>query len=276
MIPNWPWRAMNRPISDWHGQRVWIIGASSGIGAALARAMLQAGAQLAISARRQAALATLAKLHQANRSISNSRVQRCLVLPFDITDAQALASAHKQVLQEFGGLDLVIFCAAKYRPERSWQIELEEMRQTLAVNLASVYQSLHSILPPMLAQKRGGIALVASVAGYMGLPNASVYGPSKAALINLAELLYADLHPHGINVHLINPGFVQTELTAKNDFMMPALQTPEQAAQAIMRGLARGEFEIHFPRRFTQFLKLMQMLPYRWRFALFARFLKLE
>ena len=108
------------------------------------------------------------------------------------------------------------------------------------------------------------------MAGYLGMPNASVYGPSKAALINLAELLYLDLHPRGLDVYLINPGFVQTPLTAKNDFAMPALQTPQAAAQAIHRGLSRGTFEIHFPKRFTWLVKMARLLPYRLRFAMMA------
>jgi short-subunit dehydrogenase len=107
----------------------------------------------------------------------------------------------------------------------------------------------------------------------MGLPNASVYGPSKAALINLAEILYGDLHPKGLDVYLINPGFVDTGLTEKNSFYMPALQTTQQAAAAIWRGISLGEFEIHFPFRFTQILKLLQLLPYRWRFFLIRRLL---
>jgi short-subunit dehydrogenase len=112
------------------------------------------------------------------------------------------------------------------------------------------------------------------VAGYFGLPNASVYGPSKAALINLAELLYVDLRPRGISVYLINPGFVQTPLTAKNEFTMPALQTPQAAARAIRDGIASGRFEIHFPRRFTLALKLLRWLPYRLRFPLISRLVR--
>ncbi|HEY4714112.1 MAG TPA: SDR family NAD(P)-dependent oxidoreductase, partial [Aquirhabdus sp.] len=115
---------------------------------------------------------------------------------------------------------------------------------------------------------------IASVAGYFGLPNASVYGPTKAALINLTEILYSDLHPKGLNVYLINPGFVKTALTDRNTFTMPALQTPQQAADAIWQGMSAGRFEIHFPRRFTQVMKLLQLLPYRWRFSLLERFLK--
>jgi len=137
-----------------------------------------------------------------------------------------------------------------------------------------VYAGLEAIFPDMLSRGNGGIGLIASVAGYMGLPNASVYGPGKAAMINLAELLYADLHSKGLNVYLINPGFVSTELTAKNSFAMPALQTTQQAAQSIFKGISNGDFEIHFPKRFTRTLKLIQCLPYRLRFALFSRFFK--
>ncbi len=254
---------LNAPLREWRGQRVWLIGASSGIGAALAQALLALGAQVAVSARRAASLQEVVKPWP-----------QALVLPFDVQEKNAWQQAHTQLVAHFGGIDLVIFCAAKYQPERSWEFDVEDASDTLRVNLHSVYQGIGAVLPQMLQQKRGGIAIVASVAGYMGLPNASVYGPSKAALINLAELLYSDLHGKGMNVYLINPGFVQTELTAKNDFTMPALQTPEQAAQAIIQGFSRGDFEIHFPRRFTNTLKLMQMLPYRLRFALLTRFLK--
>lgn len=126
----------------------------------------------------------------------------------------------------------------------------------------------------MLGRSAGGIAIIASVAGWIGLPKASVYGPSKAALINLAEILYSDLHPRGLDVYLINPGFVNTQLTAQNDFDMPALQTPDEAASAILRGIAAGRFEIHFPRRFTLLIKLLRLLPYRIRFALIGQLVK--
>jgi short-subunit dehydrogenase len=167
----------------------------------------------------------------------------------------------------------VVFCAAQYRPEHSWEVDPELASQTLEINLGSVYAGLAQVLPAMIARGSGGIALVASVAGYMGLPQASVYGPSKAALINLAEILYSDLHARGINVYLINPGFVDTGLTKKNSFTMPALQTPQQAASAILSGFSAGKFEIHFPKKFTRALKLVRLLPYRWRFFLFRRYL---
>ena len=252
--------SLNRPVSDWHGKRVWIIGASSGIGAALAQQMLALGAVVVLSARR------LDLLHRVARQNVAAHI-----IALDALDDAAWPGAWQQIESSLGGIDYVIFCAAEYRPERSWEVDPANALRTLKINLASVYNGLALVLPAMLAGGQGGIALVASVAGYMGLPNASVYGPSKAALINLAEILYTDLHGRGINVHVINPGFVDTGLTQKNTFYMPALQTTEQAAASILRGFAQGQFEIHFPRSFTNVLKLIQLLPYRLRFYLMKR-----
>ncbi|MBY0238092.1 MAG: SDR family NAD(P)-dependent oxidoreductase [Burkholderiaceae bacterium] len=255
-------RSLNRPITAWAGQRVWLVGASSGIGAALAQELLEAGATVALSARRADLLQNVAAGHA-----------RAIVAPFDILDQKAWGKRYLDICQQAGGVDLIVFCAAAYQPERSWDVTSDGAAHTLAVNLGSVYTGLATVLPAMLARGSGGIAIVASVAGYVGLPNASVYGPSKAALINLAELLYSDLHPRGLDVYLINPGFVQTPLTAQNTFAMPALQTPQAAAKAIRRGLASGQFEIHFPKRFTLLVKLLRWLPYRWRFAFITHFL---
>jgi short-subunit dehydrogenase len=254
---------LNTPIRNWDGLRVWIIGASSGIGAALATEALQAGARVALSARRAERLQAVAGAHP-----------QALVVPIDILDRDAWVARHAHICAAFGGVDLIIFCAADYRPERSWDVNPERASQTLETNLGSVYTGLATVLPAMLARGSGGIALVASVAGYFGLPNASVYGPTKAALINLAELLYVDLRPRGLSVYLINPGFVQTPLTAKNEFSMPALQTPAEAARAIRHGISAGRFEIHFPRRFTLAMKLVRSLPYRLRFALISRLVR--
>lgn len=254
---------LNAPLRDWTGLRVWVIGASSGIGAALAQEALQAGARVALSARRAERLQTVA-----------GGQPQALIAPFDILDQQAWGERHQHICAQFGGVDLIVFCAADYRPERSWEVDAGRAAHTLQTNLGSVYTGLATVLPAMLARGSGGIAIVASVAGYFGLPNASVYGPSKAALINLAELLYVDLRPRGLSVYLINPGFVQTPLTAKNDFTMPALQTPQAAARAIRAGIADGRFEIHFPRRFTLALKLVRWLPYRLRFPLISRLVR--
>jgi NAD(P)-dependent dehydrogenase (short-subunit alcohol dehydrogenase family) len=251
---------MNKPVHDWHGRRIWVIGASSGIGAALAQQALAAGARVALSARRLELLEKVAGGHP-----------QALVAPLDVLYPDGWHDQYARICDAFGGVDLLLFCVAQYQPERSWEVREEQAEYTLRTNLSSVYAGLATVLPGMIATQRGGIALVASAAGYVGLPGASVYGPGKAALINLAEILYSDLHRKGIDVYLINPGFVQTKLTAKNSFAMPAMQTPEQAASAIWAGIGRGLFEIHFPRRFTGWLKLLQMLPFRWRTALLQR-----
>ncbi|MBI3716188.1 MAG: SDR family NAD(P)-dependent oxidoreductase, partial [Betaproteobacteria bacterium] len=135
-------------------------------------------------------------------------------------------------------------------------------KQMIAVNLGGFLNGLSVVIPRLMAARAGGIALVSSVAGYRGLPKSLVYGPTKAALINLAETLYLDLHGKGLDVYVINPGFVRTPLTAQNDFRMPALISPEEAAAEIIAGFERGDFEIHFPKRFTRTLKLLRHLPY--------------
>lgn len=251
---------LNHRITDWAGRRVWIVGASSGIGAALARDLLARGARVALSAR------SAARLAQAAQADANA-----MVLPFDATDPLAWAAAHEKLQAAWNGLDLIVFCAASYQPQRAWETQAPQVRRTLDTNIGSVYYGLEAVLPLLQAQGQGGIAILASVAGYFGLPGATVYGPTKAALINLAELLYSELRPFGLDVYLVNPGFVRTRLTARNRFAMPALQTPEQAAAAIVRGMARGRFEIHFPRRFTMLMQLLRHLPYRWRYALIQR-----
>ena len=191
--------SLNAPISSWAGKRIWIVGASSGIGAALAIQALQAGAKVVLSARRIAALSAVANNHQ-----------NAYCVPFDVAENSAWIAAYADICAKLGGVDLVVFCAAMYQPERSWQVQPEQALRTLQINLGSVYAGLATVLPDMLARQNGGIGIVASVAGYMGLPNASVYGPTKAALINLTEILYTDLHPKGLNVYLITPGFVET------------------------------------------------------------------
>ncbi|WP_028101357.1 SDR family NAD(P)-dependent oxidoreductase [Pseudoduganella violaceinigra] len=254
---------LNRPFEGWEGKRLWIVGASSGIGASLASQALAAGAKVALSARRTDRLAALAGGNP-----------NALAVSFDAIEEQSWKEAYAEIQTRFGGVDLVIFCAAEYRPERSWEVTPAGSKRTLSINLGSLYCGLATILPAMLERGSGGIAIIASVAGWIGLPNASVYGPSKAALINLAEILYSDLHPKGLDVYLINPGFVNTQLTARNDFHMPAMLSPDEAASAIMRGVAAGRFEIHFPWRFTLLVKLVRMLPYRLRFALIGQLVK--
>ena len=250
--------SLNPRISDWREQRVWVIGASSGIGEALARQLASAGARLALSARREEALWKLA--HEQDR-----------VFPLDVSDANAVADAHQAIVTEWGGIDLVIYCAGVYTPMRSWELDLDKALESMQINLAGVFNMLQPVIPEFLSRQSGCLCLVASVAGYTGLPKALAYGPFKAAMINLAQILYTDLAPKGIGVYLVNPGFVATRLTEQNDFTMPALIETETAAEAILAGFARGEFEIHFPKRFTWWLRRVSRLPDRLRLPLMKK-----
>lgn len=249
-------RPLNPPLRHWSGQTVWIVGASSGIGAATAHALLAAGARVVVSARNGAALQALAQSHV-----------NCQALVLDATDAGAVKHAAVGLLAK-GHLDAVMYCAGHYEPMRAHALDLPAMQRHCEVNYLGALYLLDAVLPAMRARGHGHFSLVGSVAGYGGLPNSLAYGPTKAALINLAEALYLDLSPDGLGVSIINPGFVETPLTAQNSFKMPALLTPAQAAHAILQGWARGRFEIHFPKRFTLWLKLLQFLPYRAYFAL--------
>lgn len=253
--------SLNPPLRDWHGARVWIVGASSGIGAALARMLLAQGARVALSARSRTALERMAESHGGS----------ALALPLDVTDAGAFEPALQRMVAAWGGVDLVLLCAGDHHPVRAWELEAGAARRLVEVNLNGVLNGLPAVVRQLLQQKSGGIAIVSSVAGYGGLPTSLVYGATKAALINLAETLYLDLAPRGIGVYLVNPGFVKTPLTDKNTFRMPALISAGEAAAEILAGLARGAFEIHFPRRFTWWLKVLRLLPYRWYFALVHR-----
>lgn len=253
--------ALNRPIRNWHGKRVWIVGASTGIGAALARQLHVAGARLALSARNRD------RLDQLSAGWSNA-----LCLPLDVTDPGGLENAGNCIRDAWDGIDLVVLNAGTYAAVRAWELESQAVRQTVETNLLGVIDGVRSALPAMLARGSGAIAIVGSVAGYRGLPNAIVYGATKSALINFCETLYLDLQPKGIDVFLISPGFVETPLTAQNRFRMPALISADEAARRIVDGFASGRFEIHFPKRFTLWLKLLELLPYRLYFALVRRF----
>jgi short-subunit dehydrogenase len=252
---------LNVQIDQWQGKNVWLVGASSGIGEALAKKLMTLGANVALSARRKEPLDALVA--------GNTNAQSThLVLPMDATVSEQVKAAHRAIRQQWPKIDLIIWLAGTYKAMRADALDLPLIKQTIDANLTSVYNGLDAFLPDLIAQKSGAIALVSSVAGFRGLPKAIVYGPTKAALINLAEVLYNDLKPYGISVYLINPGFVETPLTAQNEFKMPALISSEQAADEIIKGFAKGRFEMHFPKRFTRILKLMRLLPYRIYFAL--------
>ncbi|MGE5338729.1 MAG: SDR family NAD(P)-dependent oxidoreductase [Gemmatimonadota bacterium] len=251
---------MNPRIESFAGRRVWVIGASYGIGAAIARDLLGRGARVILSARRRDLLERVA-----------AAAPQALIAELDVTDRASVQHAADAIEAHWGGYDLALIVAGTHAEMRAQTLDLDAARRLLDVNLHGVLNCLDAVIPALRRQRAGGVGIVSSMAGYVGLPKALVYGPSKAALINLAESLYVDLHPEGIGVYLINPGFVDTPLTRKNDFAMPALMTAEAAARATLDGIAAGRFEIHYPKRFTYWLKLLRLLPYPLQFAAVRR-----
>jgi len=266
---------LNPPFADYRGRRVWVIGASYGIGAAIARELLGRGARVVLSARKPALLQEVADGHR-----------NALIAPLDVTDVASVHAAARKIEQAWEGFDLALVVAGTHVEMRarlgpvagrqgveadSSHWDLAKARQLLDVNLHGVLNCVDAILPVLLRQGSGGVGIVSSVAGYVGLPKALIYGASKAALINFTESLYGDLRPQGVGVYLINPGFVDTPLTKNNRFSMPALMKAEDAARVTLDEIAAGRFEIHFPKRFTRWLKLLRVLPYRLQLAAVRR-----
>ena len=253
-------------IDHFSGKRVWIIGASSGIGEACAKALMQKGAKLALSSRR------VERLQEIANSAPGDQI---LILPVDVTQDDQINTAYQKIIQAWGGIDLLLFVSGVYVPLRADNFDINIAEQTIDANLLGPMRAVAAVLPRMLQERAGHIAIVGSVAGYSGLPKALAYGPSKAAIINFCETLYYDLLPQGISVHMISPGFVATEATAQNDFEMPALITAQEAASEILSGIQKGEFDIHFPKRFSGFLKFLRILPYPLYFWIIRRFVKI-
>lgn len=257
-------KPMNPRITDWRGLRVWLIGASSGIGEATASALHARGAQVLLSARNATALHAFVTAHPPSHGMTAQ------AWPLDVTDAAAVAHTARQILSQ-GPLDLVLYCAGHYREMRATGMDLADLRRHVDINYLGALHMLDAVVPAVAAQGCGHISLISSVAGFRGLPKSLAYGPTKAALTNLAETLYLDLQPRGVGVSVVHPGFVQTPLTARNGFAMPALITPAQAAEAMLAGWARGAFDIHYPKRFTRWMKLLRLLPYRLYFSAVRR-----
>ncbi|NDU85963.1 MAG: SDR family NAD(P)-dependent oxidoreductase [Ferrovum sp.] len=258
---------LNRPICQWNGQRVWIIGASRGIGAAVAQRLASLGAHLYLSSR------DCTPLNLWHDSLPQSQQEHVILLPMDIENSQEVSHAAQKIHGAWEHIDLVLIAAGVYDALRATDFCLEQLpsvQQTIGINLLGPYHVLAAILPRMRTQRHGHVAIISSVAGYNGLPRALAYAPSKAALNNLCEGLYFELRPLGIGISRICPGFVATDMTAQADYTMPALISADDAANEIIAGLARGAFEIHFPRHFTFLLKVLQWLPRRLYFPLLA------
>ena len=234
-----------------------ITGASSGIGAALAAALLRRGDAVTALARRKDRLESLAP-----------GKGQLFTAACDVTDAGETAAAIDAATASLGPVDCAILNAGMYEPQDTTKIDPAAYARHMDVNYMGVVNALPPLIDGMLAHGGGQIALVSSVAGWRGLPKAAAYGPTKAALISLAESMTFDLAPRGIDVKVICPGFVKTESTAVNDYDMPGLISAETAATEIIRGLRTNQFIIQFPKHFTRKMALLRWLPDRTFFKL--------
>lgn len=240
------------------GRRFWLVGASSGIGAALARELVDRGAHVAISARRADALDRIA-------------AGTMITVPLDVTDRDAVHQAAAEVTGTLGPLDVVVWCAGYWKQFDARHWDPDEFARHIEVNLLGLNNLLAAVVPAMAEARHGHIVGIASVAGYRGLPGAEAYGATKAAQINLLEALRAALAPHDVRVTTVCPGFVRTEMTAGNEFPMPFLIDADEAARAIADGLAARRTEIVFPLPMAAVMKVARLVPVRAWGALSAR-----
>jgi len=241
------------------GKNIWVIGASSGIGEATARELSALGAHVTLSARSED------KLNKINKSLGSVHT----VLPVDAADPISLIKA----AETFKRLDSVIFMAAIYAPHTQKTKDINFIHDMINVNLGGAFNTVNAVLPIFEKQGFGQIALCGSVAGYRGLPYGQPYCATKAAIINYAESLKIELEEKNIDVKVINPGFVKTPLTDKNDFHMPMIIETKDAAKALTKDLQSHAFEIHFPKKFTWIMKFISVLP-RWLYFPLSRLMK--
>ena len=244
--------------------RVWVTGASMGIGRAVCLEMARQGCRVAASARSAEKLeALVAEAADLPGTI--------MAVPADVTDPEALKQAVEEITSAWGGLDVALLNAGTYLPVdyASWNDAAFE--QSMALNVLGLVYSISAVLPVFQTQKKGHVAIVSSIAGIRGLPTSAAYGSSKAAAIHLAECLRIEQPTSHIKAQVILPGFVKTPLTDKNEFPMPFRIEADDAARRIIKGLQSSRFEITFPKRFTWFVKLVAKLPYGLYFPLIRK-----
>ncbi|MDF1750578.1 MAG: SDR family NAD(P)-dependent oxidoreductase [Alphaproteobacteria bacterium] len=240
---------------------IWITGASMGIGAHLARYAADQGWSVAISARSEDTLKEMADQ-------SNGRMH---AYPLDVLDLEATKTVVDAIERDLGPITIAVLNAGTHADMPASAFDATEVAKIYALNMTGMANGLDPLLKKFLPRGAGQIALTASVAGFRGLPRAGAYCASKAGTIAMAESLECEIGPKGVKIQVICPGFVRTPLTDKNDFPMPYLMEPEDAAKRIWNGLMSDRFEISFPRRFVWQLKFLQLLPARWYFALIRK-----
>jgi len=243
-------------MRNWSGKRYWLVGASEGLGAALARILAEAGAEVILSARSADRLQDLAD--RLSGAVST--------LPMDVTDSGSVTAA----VAEAGEIDGLVHLAAVYWPMKATEWDAERAVAMADVNFTGLVRVMGAVVPAMVARGRGHVVIVGSLAGFRGLPGAIGYGASKAAAMSLAQTMALDLHGTGVEVQLANPGFIRTRLTDRNDFAMPFLMEPEDAAQALFAHMNTHRFQRSFPTLFSWVFRLARFLPdalYRRLFA---------
>ena len=230
---------------------IWITGASTGIGKAIAIKFSKSGWNVAISARR---LELLEEISKQNQNVFS--------FPLDVTNKDDCHKVFTEIKNKLGKIDLCVFSTGTWDPKKEKEIDVEQIENVMKVNFFGTLNSIKSVEKYFKDLGKGHISIVSSIAGYRGLPNSTGYGPSKSALNNLTESLYFDFKRYGVRVSLISPGFIKTPMTDKNDFKMPFLKTTEYAADKIYDGLVNSNaFEIHFPKQLTLVLKFLKILP---------------
>lgn len=248
---------------SWKGKHYWIIGASAGLGEALANELSDAGAMLTISARSNSALENVAK------DLSSP----CQIAPCDIGDSESIKSALKKATEETP-IDGIIFCAGQYAPMTAETWDAEKAEQISDVNFTGSARVLGEYLPYMKQKNTGHIVMIGSLSGFKGIPGGSIYAASKAGMMHLTEGLRADLDPKKFKVQLINPGFIKTRLTDKNTFKMPFIMSPDKAAKRTIKAMESNRFQTNFPKRFAFIFQLLGILPNAAYFPVAQKLLK--
>lgn len=231
---------------------IWIIGGTSGIGQAVAKKLIHKGAVVAVSGA------------STENTEKQAKAMNVVAAPCDISDLAAVQKAQQTLLENWPKIDRIICFASLYDPMKMAELDMPKVHKILDVNLKGMFNLVDTTLKYFKPQQKGQLVITASISGYTGLPNSQPYAATKAGVINMMESLHAESkksYPH-VDIKMINPGFVDTKLTQKNDFKMPFILEPEEAANAIIKGLNKGAFEIHFPRRLTYPLKVLSVLPY--------------
>jgi len=233
-------------------KKIWITGASSGIGKALAEKFAAEGWKVAASARRKEILDKM------------SEHENIFSYPLDVTNQDQIKTSFEKIIEDFKGLDLCVFSSGTYDPKLEQEINIKQNKFVMETNFFGVLYCINAVENYFKNKRDGHISIVSSIAAYRGLPNSSGYGPSKAALTNLTESLYFDFKKYNVRISLVSPGFIKTPLTDKNEFPMPFIKSPEFAAEKVFKGLTESKaFEIHFPKALTILLKIFRVLPYK-------------